>query len=334
LKIKKVIVTGGSGFIGQHLVKHLFELGYQVVNIDLNPPPRGGQKSVWRKCSILDSEGLLSLFSEVQPQYVVHLAALAVMEGRSIDDFRANTDGTANLLTAVRCTRSVERLVVTSTQHVKKPGSPVPTHDEDYDPYMLYGESKVVTEKLTRCEGSIKHWTIIRPTAVWGSHHPSQVEGLWKLIYRNIYFHPAGDPVIRAYGYVGNVVWQIERILALPKEMTHGRTLYVGDENIRQFDWVNAFARELTGCDVRTVPLWIISSLALIGDGIRGCGLNFPIYGSRFFNLVTSNPVPMQNTFDIIGRGPVSLRQGVQETAVWLREHYAATGKTTSSDNI
>jgi nucleoside-diphosphate-sugar epimerase len=322
--MKNVLVTGASGFIGRHLVAHLLEKGYSVTNLDIAPPPDPSQASCWRQGSILDPASLSGAMAEVRPQYVIHLAALAVMEGRSLDDFKANTDGTANLLAAIRSYGKTERVVVTSTQHVRKPGSPPPAHDEDYDPYMLYGESKVVTEKLTRSSGLPGHWTIIRPTAVWGSYHPFQVVGLWKMIHKGLYVHPAHDFVLRAYGYVGNVAWQIERILALPAEATSRRTFYVGDANSRQIDWINGFSRELTGRDVRTVPLWVIKALAGFGDGMRACGLRFPIYGSRLFNLTTSNPVPMQSTFDVLGQGPVSMEEGIRKTSGWLKRHYAA----------
>ena len=324
--MSKVLVTGGSGFIGQHLIAHLLARGYDVTSVDLVPPRDVSQTSCWREGSIMDAPGLAGLLAEVRPQHVIHLAALAVMDGRSLDDFKANIDGTANLLAAVRAVGGVERLVITSTQHVRRPGSGPPAHDEDYEPYMLYGESKVLTENLTRSAGLLGHWMIIRPTAVWGPHHPFLVDGLWRIIYRGFYFHPAHDPVIRAYGYVGNVAWQIERILSLPARATQGRTLYVGDANARQFDWVNGFTREFTGRDVRTAPLWTLRALARFGDGMRACGLRFPMYGSRLFSLITSNPVPMQPTFDVLGQGPVSMEQGIRETTAWLRQHYRVAG--------
>ena len=327
----KVVVTGGSGFIGRHLVPHLQSAGHAVVNVDIAAPPEPNQQVCWCQASILDEASLKRVFFEVRPDAVIHLAAHAEMDGRSLADFAANTEGTANVLDAVRAIGGVGRLVVTSTQHVRRPGSGPATHDEDYAPHGLYGESKVVAEKLTRRAGLPGHWAIIRPTAVWGPHHPHQVEGMWRMMYRRRYIHPLHDPVVRNYGYVGNVAWQIGRILALPAEATHARTLYLGDENMRQLDWVNAFSRALTGRDVRTIPLWCIQALAVVGDGLRAAGFDFPMYRSRYFNLVTSNPVPVEATLALLGRGPWTFASGIAETADWLLKYYCrvvGTGNT------
>jgi nucleoside-diphosphate-sugar epimerase len=261
---------------------------------------------------------------EVRPDAVVHLAARAEVEGKSLADFRANTDGTANLLEAVRKIGGVRRLIVTSSQHVRKPGSGAARCDEDFAPHGLYGESKVITEQLTRRAQLPGHWMIVRPTAVWGPLHFQWAEGMCRQMFRRRYFHPAHDTVIRSYGYIGNVVWQIGRILDLPAEATHARTLYLGDENISQIAWVQAFSRALCGHEVRTLPHWFIRSLALAGDGVRLLGVPFPIYSSRYYNLVTDNPVPMEPTLAAIGRGPISLDEGVAETVKWLLAWYKA----------
>ena len=95
------------------------------------------------------------------------------MEGKSLNDFRDNTIGTANVLEAIRKTPTISRVVITSSQHVRKPGSGLPQNDEDFAPHGLYGESKKITEQLTRWAGLPCIWTIIRPTTVWGPWHPS-----------------------------------------------------------------------------------------------------------------------------------------------------------------
>lgn len=320
--MKTVLVTGGSGFIGTHLVQLLLDRGYGVANIDISPPALSSHRGHWRQCSILDLRELQEAFADSQPSHVVHLAAYASMDARSLDEFKVNTEGTANILRAAAKTRSLQRLVVTSTQHVRAPGSGYPAHDTDYVPYMFYGESKVVTEQHTREAQLDCAWTIIRPTAVWGPGHKLLADGLWRQMHLGRYFHPTGDPVVRSYGYVKNVVWQIEKLLMAERSAVDRKVFYVADGNIRQLEWVNALSRELTGHEVRTVPLWVLRGLSKLGDGLRACGLRFPLYDSRLKNLITPNPVPVEPTLALLGNPPYSLEEGARETVEWLRSYY------------
>jgi nucleoside-diphosphate-sugar epimerase len=322
----KLLITGGSGFIGRHLIVEAISAGWEVANVDIVPPAGIAEQAIWANCSILDAPKLAEVIRHFQPKWVVHLAAYASMEARSLDEFRVNTEGTKNVLQSVKSTASVDRLIVTSTQHVRKPGSGAPVSDTDYAPYAFYGESKVLTEQITRQAGLSCAWTIIRPTAVWGPHHLLLASGLWKQMYRGRYFHPADDRVLRSYGYVRNVCWQIKQLLQAKREAVDKKVFYVADGNMRQLDWVNSISRELTGRDVRTLPLWMIRRLAGLGDTLHKLGVNFPIYGSRLQNLITDNPVPVEPTLELFGVPPHSLQEGSQATAEWLRSYYGASG--------
>src|SRR5205814_4739841 len=129
-------------------------------------------------------------------------------------------------------------------------------------PATVYGQSKVITEKLTREANLPVCWTIIRPTNIWGPWHMRYRREFWRVVERGLYVHPGRKPVIRCYGYVKNVVYQIERIFEAPREMVHGKTLYLGDPPINLFDWVDGFSRALTGRPVRVVPLTLMRILA------------------------------------------------------------------------
>lgn len=320
----KVLVTGASGFIGTHLVDLLLTLGYAVLNVDVVKPATRHAGS-WSECSILDGPKLTRVCQDFAPRYMVHLAAYASMEAKSLDEFRVNLDGTRNVLAAAAVCGPLERVVVTSSQHVRSPGSGDPKHDTDFVPLGFYGESKVWTERITREAGLNCAWTIIRPTAVWGPNQPPLADGLWRLLHRGLYVHPSNDPVLRSYGYVKNVVWQIERLLHAPVEAVKGRVFYVGDANIRQQDWINRFSVALAGRPARTVPLRLIRTLSVVGDCLRAVGLSFPIYRSRLSNLTTSNPVPIEPTLELLGQPPYTLDEGVRETAEWLRHYYRGT---------
>ena len=111
LQHRKVIVTGGAGFIGSALIRHLVrnELA-EVCNLD-KLTYAGNLESLkeingsplyhFAKLDICDAEGVRRLFAEFQPDAIMHLAAESHVD-RSIDDplcfVRTNVLGTANLL--------------------------------------------------------------------------------------------------------------------------------------------------------------------------------------------------------------------------------------------
>ena len=266
----------------------------------------------------MNYEILKSIFQYYQPKYVVHLAARTTMEGKNPDNFLDNTVGTQNVLEAIKITPSVSRVIITSTQNVRKPGNTKLQSDNSYNPLGLYGERKALTEEITRNAGLNCTWTIIRPTNIWGPGNSTLNNGLWKIMREGKYFHPKGIPVIRSYGYVGNVIWQIEKILTAPENIINAKTFYVGEPPINQLDWVNAFSKALTGKQVRIVPARFIYLLALIGDFLSRLNIHFPMTTSCYRNLTTSNPVPTQYTIDTFGLPPFSLQEGINNTVQWL----------------
>ena len=320
-KQRRILCTGGSGFIGTHLIEHLLSsTSDAVINLDIAQPIVISHKKHWKCVDILDGEALNRVSLDFQPTHLVHLAAKADMEGKSVEDYASNVTGTLNVLNAAKSFHSLERVLVTSSQHVRRPGSGPARNDEDFDPYGAYGQSKVLTEQLTRSAKLRCCWTILRPTAIWGSGNWVLANGLWRLLGKGLYLHPCEDPVIRSYGYVKNLVYQINAILDAPAEKVHESVYYGGDPSIRQFEWVNAFAKAITGKPVRTAPKWVLHSMALAGEMAYRVGIPTPLYLSRYYNLITTNPVPTDETTKYFGAGPYSMRQGVQETVSWLKE--------------
>jgi len=315
---QKILITGGSGFIGTHFINSIQNKNIEVINVDIALPKNRQHELFWSNCNILDLDKLTKIFSQFQPTHVLHLAARATTVGKSLDDFVDNTVGTENVLIAIKGTPCVSHAVIASTQHVRKPGSGLAINDIDFAPHGIYGESKVITEKLTRQANLNCTWTIIRPTTVWGPLHPYLPNGLWRYMKKGWYFHPKNDPVIRGYGYVKNVVWQIEQILNAPADLVNGKVFYIGEETIKQIEWINAFSNALANRDVRTIPKEWIHLLAYIGDILKSMGLHFPMDGDRYFNLTTTNPVPMGPIIEAFGRPPYSIEKGIQETVDWL----------------
>ena len=319
----KLLVTGGSGFIGTNLIDEFKERVDQLLNLDIQSPLDSTQSKFWRTADILNKSQLAEAFAEFQPQWVIHLAARADCDENTTVEkgYRVNVEGTANVLEAIRATRSIERVIITSSQFVCGPG-PLPRDDEDYFPETVYGQSKVIAEQLTRRAKLDCCWTIIRPTNIWGPWHLRYRREFWRIVERGWYVHPGRQPVIRCYGYVKNVIDQIRRILKLPNDSACGKVLYLGDPPADLLEWTNGFSRALAGRAVRVVPRFMMRMLALLGDIPTAItGRPFYINSSRYRSMITNYHTPMQPTFDLLGPNPHSLLDSVNETVAWLRSY-------------
>jgi nucleoside-diphosphate-sugar epimerase len=319
--MSRFLVTGGSGFIGTNLVEELRRRGHAICNLDIAAPHVKAHEAHWQRCDILDAAALARAVAAFAPTDIVHLAARTDVDGKTLADYVVNTDGTANVLAAIQATPSIQRVVITSTQFVNQYHG-MPKDDLDFAPHTVYGESKVVSEKLTRAARLACTWTFIRPTNIWGPWHLRYPHEFWRILGKGLYIHPGGKKVVRSYGYVGNVVHQILAICSAEPGRVNGRVFYVGDPPIDLLDWVNGFSLGQTGRKVRVVPAPLIRLLAWTGDALALVGLRFPITSSRYQSMTTSNDAPMEATLREFGAPPISLDEGIRQTVEWLRVHH------------
>ena len=326
MQANRLLVTGGSGFIGTNLVDEALRWGWELANLDTAPPLNEAHRPYWHRGGLMDSGKMVEVVDSFEPTHVVHLAARTdCIESVGVEAYEVNYTGTERLLQVLADCNSVQRAIFASTQFVIGPQHTAASLN-DYAPHTAYGQSKVLAEKAVHEANPNYTWTIVRPVNIWGPWNERYSREAWRVIDAGLYLHPSGKPVVRTYGYVKNVVWQFKRIFELPPSKVSGATLYVGDRPVDIYRWVNAFSKALRGRDARRVPRSLIGAIALFGSAIQAIGVTFPITLSRFRSMTEDYPAPLDPTIELLGEAPYSLQDGVMETVEWLRSHQWSNG--------
>lgn len=149
-----ILVTGGAGYIGSHVVKELVNQEYEVAVIDdLSTGHRSAlpKDLPFYKISLLETDALRQVFKEVHPKAVLHFAAKSIVS-ESVRDplntYYPNLTGTMNLL-KIMLEHEVNNLVFSSTAAVYGEPQDVPiTEGHPLEPTNPYGESKLFIEKI------------------------------------------------------------------------------------------------------------------------------------------------------------------------------------------
>ena len=151
--MKRILVTGGAGYIGSHVTLELLDAGYEVVVIDnLSRGQRGMvDPARLRVADISDTKAVAAILREDPVDAVIHLAAfIAVGESMKSPEiyFQNNVSGSISLLTALQ-ESGIRNVVFSSTAAVYGMPAQVPIPETaEYDPISVYGESKVMVERI------------------------------------------------------------------------------------------------------------------------------------------------------------------------------------------
>ena len=298
-------------------MQYYLDKGYNVLNIDKVQPKTQNHNKIFRQTDINDEKEMEALFVDFDPDYIVHLAARTDLDGKTVDDYSANTIGVKNVLEAAYSCPNLKKILITSSMLVCHTGY-YPKDQFDYAPTTMYGESKVKTEEIVWANKPKCDWSILRPTSIWGPWFGVPYRNFFDMVKAKRYFHIGQNSCTKTYGYVGNAVYQINELLMNDTRDERNKVFYIGDEPpIFIEEWANEIAAEL-GFKIPRMPFPLLRCAGWFGDFLKLFGIHFPMTSFRLKNMTTDNIINLKNTYTIAPNPPYSRLDGVRETLKWM----------------
>jgi 3beta-hydroxy-delta5-steroid dehydrogenase/steroid delta-isomerase len=273
-QLGRILVTGGSGFVGANLVTTLLGRGYQVRSFDRAPSPLPAQPRLEVfQGDICERDTVAAAVDGIDT--VFHTAAIIeLLGGASVTEeyrqrsFAVNVEGTKNLVHAAQAA-GVKRFVYTASNSVVMGGKPISGGDETL-PYTerfndLYTETKVVAERFVLSQNGVDGLLTcsIRPSGIWGRGDQTMFRKVFESVLAGHIKVLVGRKAARLdNSYVHNLIHGF--ILAaenlVPGGTAPGQAYFINDaEPINMFE----FARPVVAACGHRLPRVRISGAAV-----------------------------------------------------------------------
>jgi UDP-glucose 4-epimerase len=223
--MKKVLITGGSGFFGDVLKERLLAEGIQCVNIDLVDDPRIHPNLISIKGDIRDTSLMDQIFSRYRFDAVYHCAALLAHSVKDVKElWSCNVEGTRNIARLAQKYRVPKVVYISSNCLWAESFKVLVTEEETPRPVEIYGKSKLECEKIL-LESTNSFDTIIfrSPTIVSAGRlgllailfeYVEEGRRVWMVgdgsnRYQFIYACDLAEACVKALEHNGNAVYNI-----------------------------------------------------------------------------------------------------------------------------
>lgn len=251
----KVLVTGGSGFLGSHIIEQLREQGHQARSMARSPQPeleaRGVETIKGDICSEQDAARAVKGCDAV-----IHTAAMVGAWGKEDQFFKVNVEGTRVMLKAAR-EAGIERFVFTSSPSVVFDGTPLINAGPE-TPYPTsfptpYASTKAESERvaLAADDPAGMRVTALRPQLMWGPGDPHLLPMLMKKAEAGK-LRVVGDGKARVdITYIDNAARaHLDALDALGKPVGEdhpgGKAYFISNgEPVELWSWISALMKQM-----------------------------------------------------------------------------------------
>ncbi|MFM7904379.1 MAG: NAD-dependent epimerase/dehydratase family protein [Microcystis sp.] len=254
---------------------------------------------------------------------VIHLAARAHIINETIPNpeaefIKVNTQGTANLVQQSIQAGVKHFIFISSIGAMTTQSDRILTENSPCHPDSPYGRSKLQAEQalIELAKDSNMTWTILRPTLVYGSGNPGNMDRLMKLIKQGLPLPFGAIKNRRSFVFVGNLVAAI--ITCLDHPNAANQIFLISDNQaVSTPQLIRLIAQQIQQpCQLLPVPTTLLRFLGYLGDRVESItGKNFPFNTYNIDRLLGSLAVDssyIQKTLD--WQPPFTLEQGLAET--------------------
>ena len=319
------VVTGGSGFVGSHLVDLLISEGHQVRCIVRESSSlkwlEGKQVEIY-KCGLFDKVELKEVMKDAD--YLFHVAGV-VKAKKEEGYYKGNVETTRNLLdTILEVNNSIKRVLIVSSQTAAGPSPRMDAITEAHTPTPIttYGRSKLAQEQLAKSYMNKMPITIVRPSAVYGERD-TEIYLIFKTYKQGLMTLVGFNDKRVSLIHVADLAKGIYK--AAISEKGIGQTYFISSKEYYSWPQVSKVISKVMGKKALQlrIPHPIVYTVAAIAQF-------FAIFSSKAatFNLEKARDfVQTYWTCDIskaeneLGyRQEVSLEEGLKRTIDWYRE--------------
>ena len=318
-----VLVTGGTGFLGRHVVAALVTAGHDVRVLSRRPlsPELAGGRASGAEGDLEDAASLERALADVD--VVVHLAALLERPGLAPEAItRVNVGGTRALARAARAAR-VSRFVHVSSAGVYGDGDDAAPRTEGsaLRPATRYEVSKLAGERALAQEldGSRVAWAVLRPAGIYGPGRQGTLAFFRNVERRRLWLHGPASVIVHPT-YVGDVVQGIA--LTLEKGLPPGDTLNLAGSRALPFRELIDLVAARLGVRVtqRALPGVVARAIVVpLALALRALGRPAPALFTRLGRRVVNRAVDTSKARRLLGFEPLALERGLDETVAWAK---------------
>lgn len=318
----KVLVTGGTGFLGSHLVEQLLENPANEVIALVRDPSRLRWLEGIDRVRILEGDLLTVPALPTGLSHVFHLAGLTKTL-KSKDYYTVNQKGTASLLRALEAQKDLQRFVHVSSVAAGGPSSPAgPVRECDPPrPVSPYGVSKLKAEEEVLKIVDRLPAAILRLSAVYGPRDEDFLE-YFRWMRRGVL--PLVGRRLKSLSicYVKDAVRAA--LLAADSGVPSGEIFNIAAAEASSWEEIGRAVARFLECKLVCVhlPLWTAFLASAAAEGIgRLSGSPGPINLGKFKDMKPDGwVVDVRKARDLLGfETAYSLEEGLKETLQWYR---------------